>query len=105
MQQPLSPVQVNMYCLELSVAFFTCAIEYFNIHGTPSSPENIYPVEHIFCSLSSNFDLTLPVSLPKSVLMSPIPYHQTPVSARGGMIHCEQSGSSSNLFPYLSNYF
>lgn len=66
----------------------------FNIHGTPCGPQDVYPANHIFCSISSNFDLTLLVSLPKSVLMSPIPYHHMSVSASDAMIHNEQSGSS-----------
>lgn len=77
----------------------------FNIHRTPRGPENGYPADHIFCSMSSNFDLTLLVSLPKSVLMPPIPYGHMSVSASDAMIQSEQSGSSSNLFPHLSNYF
>lgn len=77
----------------------------FNIHGTPRGPQDVYPANHIFCSLSSNFDLTLLVTLPKSVLMSPVPYRHMSVSATDAMIHSEQSGSPNNLFPHLSNYF
>lgn len=77
----------------------------FNIHGTPCGPQDVYPGNHKFCSLSSNFDLTLLVSIPKSAPMSPSPCHCESASASDAMIHSEQSGSSDNLFPHLSHYF
>jgi len=77
----------------------------FNIHGTLCGPQDVYPADRVVSSLSSNFDLTLLLSLPKSVLMSPIPCHHMSILASDAMIHSEQSGSSKNLFPHLSNYF
>lgn len=104
MKHALSSIQVPVHILDLSVAFFTCDVEYLKFMG-PQVVLRLFTQQTIVCSVSSNFDLTLLVSLPKSVLMSPISCHHISVSASDAMIHSEQSGPSDNLFPYLSNYF